>query len=140
MKKITGLFLLLFVCCLLKAQYVISVNNKKRLTIKENEDNSALSLKLTPPYPAKAMLSIKAIKQNKGWLRSYDITDDKDNVIISLENTYSTDTKQALIQQLIKKLEPGKKYGIYTWAKPSDPKLAASVRIRRFFLCSLVIE
>lgn len=140
MKKIISLFLLLFVCGLLKAQYVISINNKKRLTIKESENNAALILKLTPPYPAKAMLSIKEIKQNKGWLRSYDITDNKDNVITSLENTYSTDTKQTLIQQLIKKLEPGEKYSIYTWAKPSDPKLAASVRIRRIFLCALVIE
>lgn len=142
MKKILSLFLLMIIGMTVNAQHIISLNNKKQLTINLEEDNSgkALIIKLKGAYPAKALLTIKDLKQDKAWVRTYTITDEKDNVITELSKSSKANTQQILIQSLLKKLEAGKKYFIYTLAKPADPKLAASVRVRRYLLCSVTVQ
>lgn len=123
-------------------QHIISLNNKKQLTINEEDDNSnkALIIKLKPAYPPKALLTIKDLKQDNAWKRTYNITDDKDHVITELGKSSKAGIQQLFIQTLLKKLEPGKKYFLYTWAKPADPKMAASVRVRRYLLCSVTVQ
>ncbi|MBI1781028.1 MAG: hypothetical protein HYR66_06625 [Sphingobacteriales bacterium] len=142
MKKIFGLFLLMIIGVAVNAQHVISLNNKKQLTINHEEDNSSkeLVIKLKAGYPAKALLTIKDMKQAKAWIRTYTVTDEKDNVITELSKSTKANTQQILIQTLLKKLEAGKKYFIYTMAKPSDPKIAASIRVRRYLLCSVTVQ
>jgi hypothetical protein len=142
MKKIFGLFLLVMTGLMVNAQHVILLNNKKQLTINHEEDNSSKSLliKLKPAYPVKSLLTIKDLKQDKAWIRTYTITDEKDNVITELSKSSKANTQQIVIQTLLKKLEAGKKYFIYTMAKPADPKLAASVRVRRYLLCSVIVQ
>lgn len=124
------------------AQHIISLNNKKQLTINEEDDNSnqTLVIKLRPAYPTKALLTIKDVKQSKAWIRTYNISDEKDMVILELGKSAKANTQQVLIQTVLKKLETGKKYFIYTWAKPADPKLAAAVRIRRVLLCAVTVQ
>lgn len=142
MKKIFGLFLLMIIGATVNAQHIVSLNSKKQLTINHEEDNSgkALIIKLKGGYPAKALLTIKDLKQDKAWIRTYTITDEKDNVITELSKSSNASTQQIPIQTLLKKLETGKKYFIYTMAKPADPKLAASVRVRRYLLCSVSVQ
>lgn len=133
---------MLIVGVTINAQHIISINNKQQLTINEDDDNSSkkLVIKLKPSYPAKALLTVKDVKERKDWLRTYNISDEQDNVLLTFNKTANAGVQQTAIQTVLKKLEAGKKYFLYIWAKPANPKMAAAVRIRRVLLCTVAIK
>ena len=124
------------------AQHLISLNGKQLFKVNEDDDNTGkkLALKLKTNYAATAALEVKELKPSKKMIRSYMVYDEQDNELIKLVKSKKPGTQQVLIKGLLKKLEAGKKYFLYTIAIPSDPKLAAAVRVRRILLCAVTVE
>lgn len=129
-------------CSVLTAQHEIFINNKKLLSLNQEDDNSqqALVIKLKERYTTKSLLSIRETNPQKGWIRKYDITNEQDKVIVQLASPAHSAIKQIPVTTLLKKLDAGKKYFLYTYSLPSDPAMAAAVRIRRYLLCTITVE
>lgn len=142
MKRLFILLPLIFMGGLINAQHIISINSKQVLKLNEEDDNADENIKLNLNFkhPAAAVFEAKDLKGSKQWKRSYIIYDEQDNEILKLNASKKVNTQQVAIKELLKKLEAGKKYFLYTMATPSNPKLAAVVRVRRILLCAVIVQ
>ncbi len=77
------------------------------------------------------------VKKEKDWIRSFTFFDETDNEITRKDSTRKVKIAAA---ELKKMFGDKKMVKIYTVAIPSDPNLAARVRVRRLHLCTLVVE
>lgn len=142
MKKGIALLLLIFAVVFVHAQHIISVNGKQVLKANEEDDNAGkkVGIKSKAGYPAAAVFEVKDLKGSKKMVRSYLIYDAQDNVILKLGASKKRYAQQVLLKDLLSKLEPGKKFFLYSSAIPSDPQLAAAVRVKRVLLCIVSAE
>jgi len=72
----------------------------------------------------------------KGWRRTISFYDDTNNELLKQTGNKFT-IKSKSLQNL---LQTSKTIKVYTIALPTDPNLAAQVRVRRVHLCTLVLE
>ena len=76
-------------------------------------------------------------KKEKQWNRSFLFFDESDNEILRKDNTRNAKITAAELKKLFGNK---KKIKIYTIAIPTDPGLAARVRVRRVHLCTLELQ
>ncbi len=112
--------------------------------------NGKLLLKSSSENPEKNKAIIKGIdlkksglfevtyteqEKEKGWKRVIAFADG-DNILYEKDGSYLklTNTFLYSISKEVGTLE------IYTWALPTDPKVAATVRVRRVHLCTIVFK
>lgn len=80
----------------------------------------------------------KEAKPAAGWIRSLMFFDENDNDLLRKDSISAT-TK--IDNAAIKQLFAGKKkIRIYTISLPTDPNLAARIRVRRVHLCTLELQ
>jgi len=72
----------------------------------------------------------------KDWTRIIAVFDDNDNELERKE-TDSFSLRMSKIRELSAQY---KKLTFYTWALPKDPELAARIRIRRVYLCTVEMK
>jgi hypothetical protein len=116
--------------------------NKKTIleTGKENEAINTKKIK-KDDLKKKCVLEItykEADKEKeKQWTRSLLFFDEKDNQLLKKDSTHSVTINGADLKKLF---GDKKKIKIYTIAIPTDPGLAARVRVRRVHLCTLELQ
>ena len=76
-------------------------------------------------------------KKAKAWNRSFMFFDVGDNEVLRKDSTHSAKVTAAELKKLF---ADKKTIKIYTIAVPNDPNLAARVRVRRVYLCTLVLQ
>jgi len=77
------------------------------------------------------------VAKEKEWIRSFMLFDENDQQLLKKDSTRHVKITAA---QLKKLFGNKKKIKIYTIAIPSDPDLAARVRVRRMHLCTLQLQ
>ena len=111
--------------------------NKKTLLSATKEDETANIRKLSFSDWKTAdslTISYKEMSPKKQWERSIFLCDEDDNELLRKDEN----TKASFSQEEVKKAFAGKKFiRIFTTVSPSDPELAARVRIRRVHLCTI---
>lgn len=144
MKK---LFLLLSFICInmlsqsqsLKADaWIIKWNNKTILeTGKENQSLNTKKIKKTDldkKYCLEITYKEADRTKEKDWNRSFLIYGETDNEIFRKDSTRNAKIPAIELKKLF---GDQKKIRIYTMTIPTDPNLAARVRVRRVHLCTL---
>jgi hypothetical protein len=76
-------------------------------------------------------------KKEKQWNRSFMFFDENDQELSRKDNTRNVKITAAELKKLF---GDKKKIKIYTIAVPTDPDLAARVRVRRMHLCTLELN
>ncbi|MBC7849856.1 MAG: hypothetical protein H7Y31_08970 [Chitinophagaceae bacterium] len=130
------------VCLNLGAQEGASwkvVLNKKTILVGTNADDTAKNhIRIK-----KADLSnngvfkidyTEAPNSPKGWNRSIAIFDTSSTAMVQRD---STNSFYLYNRDLMKVLWSRKKVIVYTWSMPSDPSMAAAIRLRRIPLCTI---
>ena len=114
----------------------VTHNGKQLLkTTNEDETKNMVTIKKTD-LKKTGYLSVHYQGENQqGWKRTIALIDEKDNELIK-QNGASF----KLSNQKLNTLSDGKTGKIYTWALPTDPKLAAAVRVRRIHLCTIILD
>ncbi len=115
----------------------VTHNGKVRLSASEENEKNRVEIKAAE-LNKKGLLSV-AFKEGApqaDWQREIMIFDPSDNELKrskgSLLKLQNTDLKKLFAQS--------KTLMIYTIALPKDPNLAATVRVRRVHLCTLVLK
>lgn len=84
------------------------------------------------------IVNYKELKKQKGWKRYIAFVDENDNEFYKQEGSVLklSNTK------LRKLMEPSKirTVKIYTWSLPTDPELAARIRVRRVHLATIKFD
>ena len=134
------LFLTLAVSTSLFAQtdsWKLSHNGKVKLEASEESEKNRVEIKAAE-LNKKGLLSI-AFKEGtpqKDWQRQIMVFDPSDNELVN--------TKASLVKlsntELKKFFGKSKTLMVYTMSLPKDPALAATVRVRRVHLCTLVLK
>ena len=83
---------------------------------------------------AEFILQYKDKSLQKDWKRIIALFDEKDSQLLIKEDTKSVTLPMSEIKNL---LDKNGRLKIYTWALPKDPELAARIRIRRIYLCTI---
>ncbi|MBI1341977.1 MAG: hypothetical protein GC171_03475 [Terrimonas sp.] len=73
----------------------------------------------------------------KDWKRIIAVFDAKDNELKQVEGASSFNIPMPALVSLLKEKGTLK---FYTWALPNDPELAARIRIRRIYLCTVEMK
>lgn len=81
-------------------------------------------------------VTYSAQPQKEKWERTIAIFTDKDEELFKQQGS-KFKIKNSTLQSLFKKSRTLK---IYTWSLPTDPKLKASVRVRRIHLCTIILQ
>ena len=116
--------------------------NKKTIleTGKENEIVNTKKIKRTDldkNYYLEIAYKEADSKKEKEWTRSFLLFDENDVELLRKDSTRKVKINAAEL----KKIFAGKKkIRIYTIALPTDPNMAARVRIRRVHLCTLELQ
>jgi hypothetical protein len=123
------------------SSWQIKWNNKTLLeTGKENEAINTKKIKKAD-LAKKCFLEIIYKEadpaKEKEWVRSFLLYGDTDNEVLRKDSTQTIKIPAAELKKLF---STQKKIRIYTTAIPSDPNMAARVRIRRVHLCTLVLQ
>lgn len=112
--------------------------NKKIILSTSNEDETANTKKIQRSALTKkaAFLDIKYTqgRVRTGWDRSIIFYDENDAELLSKNIKAGIKLSS---KEMKKIATAGKKIKIYTIAVPADPKIAATVRVRRVHLCTL---
>lgn len=113
--------------------------NKKIIleTGKENEAVNIRKLKssdLKKKYFLEISYKESDTQKEKEWKRSFIFSDENDSELLRKDSTRNIKIPAAELKKLFGNK---KKIKIYTLAIPTDPDLAARVRIRRLHLCTL---
>ena len=82
-------------------------------------------------------LSYKEATPKADWARSFLLFDEGDNELLRKENVSMTKIGS---EELKKAIGNNKTIRIYTISLPTDPQMAAQVRVRRVHLCTLVLN
>ena len=81
---------------------------------------------------------LENVNIDKDKIRSYILTDD--NSTMEIYKTDKSVSKTTIFLNSIKsKFEKGKRYKLFTYAIPKDPKKAALVKVRRILVCEIEI-
>jgi hypothetical protein len=147
MKKIFLLLSLGLTYLLLQAQnaqpdsWKIKWNNKVILeTSKSDEAANTRKIKssdLKKNYFLEISYKEADPKKEKEWTRSFMFFDESDKEVLRKDSTRTTKISAADLKKLF---GDKKKIKIYTIAIPTDPDMAARVRVRRVHLCTLELQ
>jgi len=143
MKKILLISILIFGYSVMHAQsdfWKITWNKKVILQTGENNESDKLRKIKAADLEKNYILEIsykEADAAKREWIRSFMIFDEKDQQLLRKDSTRNMKITAA---QLKKLFGDKKKLMIYTIAIPSDPDMAARVRVRRFHLCTLQLQ
>jgi hypothetical protein len=116
----------------------ITHNGKAKIsTSDENESRNRFSIKKTDfAKPGSLWVHYMEWEKQKDWERYIGIYDEKENELF-------LDTA-SVVQLTNKKLTTITKgvgtVKVYTWSLPTDPELAARIRIRRIHLATIIIQ
>jgi hypothetical protein len=103
-----------------------------------NEDKTANTKTVkVPSNPSKSKLEIEYKPRKESLKRSFILFGKNDNELMRFEDTWSAKICYA---DLLKSIGDEKQIEIYTIAIPTDPDLAARVRVRRVHLCTLILQ
>jgi hypothetical protein len=125
-----------------KSDYWKLTWNKKPILQTSTSDETANTLKIKAADLKKSYMLELTYKEadaakGKSWIRSFMLLDESGNELWRKDSTHLLKITAAEL----KKLFAGKKQlKIYTIAIPSDPDLAARVRVRRVHLCTLKLQ
>ena len=144
MKKLSLLLSLCSLTLLVQAQKLSAdswkISWKKKVIIEttlENESANTRKIKssdLAKNYILEISYKEGDVKKQKEWKRSFMFFNETDNELLRKDST--GDWKVTATE--LKKIFGGKKkIKIYTMALPTDPNMAARVRVRRVHLCTL---
>ena len=103
----------------------------------ENEGKNVITIKKDDLKKTGVLLvAYKEMDGQRGWQRSITLFDEKDNKLLKSEGALAKVPNEKLAElanryKIIK---------IYTWSLPTDPAVAATVRIRRVHLCTILIK
>lgn len=142
MKRIYWILVFIFTTLFATAQdnWKIKLNGKVLLSSQaENETVNSKRIKLTE-LSKKGTLDIlyKESPPKSDWKRSLLFFDENDNELLR-KDSITANTR--VTTAAIKKLFAGKKkIRIYTISLPTDPNLAARIRVRRVHLCTLELQ
>jgi len=134
------LFLTFAICTSLMAQndqWKVTHNAKVRLSTSEENEKNSIEIK-TADVNKKGLLSI-AFKEGvpqPDWQRELIIFDPADNELLKQKGSLLK-VQNADLKKLFGK---SKTLMVYTMSLPKDPNLAATVRVRRVHLCTLVLK
>jgi hypothetical protein len=138
MKKIYLVTLLLFSALFMAAQnnWKVTLNNKTLLSTGKEDEQANCRKISAAAWGADGYLQVayKDANPEKEWSRSIFFTDEADNELIRNDNTANV---KISLSELKKAFAGRNKIKIFTTATPTDPDLAARVRIRRVHLCTL---
>jgi hypothetical protein len=116
---------------------IIKHNNLILLRSVVSEDTLKNKIKIDEDGLADGNIFIQyKTKEEGNWERTFYLIDDKDRILLQKKGT-SISLDNVTLKQLFKKLDEIK---VYTMALPTDPKLKASVRVRRILLCTLKLK
>ena len=82
-------------------------------------------------------ISYKEAEPKADWSRSFILFDESDNELLRKENKSMTKIGS---EELKKAIGDKNTIKIYTVSLPTDPNMAAQVRVRRVHLCTLVLN
>jgi DNA segregation ATPase FtsK/SpoIIIE-like protein len=112
---------------LLEAHQSNEKTNTKKIKKTELSKKYSLEVAYKESDPAK----------EKEWNRSFMFVGDNDNELLRKDSTRKVSITAAELKKLFANQ---KKIRIYTIAIPTDPDLAARVRVRRVLLCTLELQ
>jgi hypothetical protein len=142
MKRIYGLLIFIFTTMFANAQdsWKIKLNSKVVLSATtDDETTNTRKIKRTE-LDGKGSLDVlyKSSKPATEWIQSLMFYGETDNEVFRKDSvTGTTQIKLATLKELF---GTKSKIRIYTIAIPSDPDLAARVRVRRVHLCTLELQ
>ena len=103
---------------------------------KESEDEKkVLLLNRALEEPGFFIITYTPAAEQADWTRNFVISDSTGKDLRKFENLGSQ--LKMLNDDIARLMGDRKKIKIYTWAVPSDPNLAASVRVRRILVCTI---
>jgi hypothetical protein len=133
-------FLGLFITTSILGQDKWSVSYGGKTVLKaaaEDADKNVVTIHAADLKKKKELSLIYTQKEvQKGWERFIVAFDEKDAELKKIRGS-KMKLDSAALQALFKK---SKTLKIYSWSLPTDPKLKASVRIRRVHLCTLILQ
>ena len=119
--------------------WTVEHNKTVRLTATgENEAKNTLTIS-SAALKAEGQLYIDyaETKPMKDWKRTFAVFDEKDNELMSYSGS-SFKISNGKLRSLAS--DGTTTIKIYTWALPTDPELAARIRIRRVHLCTIELK
>jgi hypothetical protein len=141
------LFFFTFLMVITNGQYVptagidswkVEHNGKSKL--KASSENTAKNIITITKGDLKKggalVIAYKEAGKQKDWVRSITLFDEKDNELLKEESILL----KVPNNQLSLLAGKNKIIKVYTWALPTDPAVAATVRIRRIHLCTILIK
>jgi hypothetical protein len=109
--------------------YLDSNNAKKILTITNKKEDAARLVIMNSDW-----------KKEADFDRSFTLVSDKDEDLQISFMSRMKGTSYALLTDIFAKAQKGKTYKLYTMATPTDPAIAATIRVRRILLCSIAVK
>ena len=122
-----------------KDTWLLSHNNKPVLkALGEDEAKNVITIKAADlKKNGQLFINYKEAKKQKDWKRTLAVFDTQDNELIKYSGSIfkiGNSKLNSLYAQGIRTLK------IYTWALPTDPKLAARIRIRRVHVATIELR
>jgi hypothetical protein len=112
-------------------------NRKQQLQATEDAvKNTILISKADLEKKGSLCVKYKEEKPAKDWKRTIALFDEKDAELLQQEGRLLK-ISNAQLRSLIDKTPVIK---VYTWALPTDPNVAATVRVRRVHLCTIQVK
>lgn len=109
--------------------YLDSNNMKKVLVISNKNETTARLIILNADW-----------KNEAAYDRTFMLVSDKDEDVQVNFMSRVKGSSYALLTDIFEKTTKGKTYKLYTVATPTDPAIAATVRVRRILLCSIAVK
>lgn len=120
-----------------KASWIISHNNKQRLkTVRESESKNLITINRAELKKTGQLFINYQGTQEQGWKRTISFFDTKDNELLKHSGSLLK-VGNSKLNALANRVDTIR---IYTMALPADPAVAATVRVRRVHLATLVIK
>jgi hypothetical protein len=105
----------------------------------ENNDKVLVLQRSAASAAAHLIAKVNNEEITRGWKRTFDLYDNEDKEIITLdsmkENCYGVS-----LQALLPVLQQAKQYALYTIVLPEDPQKAMEVRIARQLVCKIQVS
>lgn len=120
-----------------KTSWIISHNNVQRLkTGAEDERKNTITIRRSDLKKSGQLFINYTASQEKGWKRTISLFDTEDNELLKHGGSLLK-VGNSKLNSLANNIDTIK---VYTMALPSDPAVAATVRVRRVHLATLVIK
>lgn len=141
MKKILILLFTINSAFMLQAQDSWKVyHNKTEILVTEEKSESKNIVSInsaTLNKEGELVLTYFEKEPQKDWSRFIAVFDNQDNELLQRKNLRILKVSNASLKDLFKKSAT---LHIYSWSLPNDPDLAARIRIRRVYLCTLELK